>query len=131
ILAVFPAANFAGRAEACQAALAAVAEAEKGLAELNVRRGESSDPPVAHGIGLHYGDTLYGNIGVVERLDFTVIGREVNVASRIEGMTKQLGCSPICSAAFIEYAGVAAEPLGSFELRGVAEPVELFRLKNG
>jgi len=131
VLAVFPEANFADGAAACHAALEAVAETERQLAALNARRGPDAGPPVAHGIGLHYGDTLYGNIGVIERLDFTVIGREVNVASRIEGMIKQLGHSPICSAAFVERAGVPAESLGSFALRGVAEPVELFRLASG
>lgn len=131
VLAVFPEANFASGAEACRAALTAVAEAVERLAALNARRGADAGPPVAHGIGLHYGDTLYGNIGVIERLDFTVIGREVNVASRIEEMTKQLDHSPICSAAFAERAGVPAASLGSFALRGVPEPVELFRLASG
>jgi adenylate cyclase len=128
ILAVFPVSNYADGDEACRAALAAVSGVDRRLAELNARRETLGRRPLAHGIGLHYGEALYGNIGGVERLDFTLIGRQVNVASRIEGMTKQLDCSPICSAAFAQRAGLELETLGCFDLRGVTEPVELFRI---
>ncbi len=47
-------------------------------------------PPLKYGIGLHLGDVTYGNIGIPERLEFTVIGSAANEAARIESMTKEL-----------------------------------------
>ena len=90
VLAIFPVHNFAGAAEACEAALAAAAASSERLKALNAAREERGEAPFRHGVGLHRGEVQYGNIGSKERLDFTVIGREVNIASRIEGMCKRL-----------------------------------------
>lgn len=127
ILAVFPASSFADAAGACRAALKAAAEAGEGLQALNARRAATTGADVAHGIGLHYGKAHYGNVGVFERLDFTLIGREVNIASRIEGLTKELAGSPLCSAAFAAASGLPHLSLGGFALKGVTEPIEIFR----
>ena len=125
ILAVFPASNFAGPGEACRAALAAVGQVTTALEALNARRATAGLEPVRHGIGLHYGDGQYGNIGTRERLDFTLIGRAVNIASRIEGMTKELGHPVLCTAAFAELSGAGMTVLGDFALRGVAGPTTI------
>lgn len=127
ILAVFPASSFADAAEACRAALEAAAEADERLQALNGRRAATRGVGIAHGIGLHYGKAHYGNVGVFERLDFTLIGREVNIASRIEGLTKELAGSPLCSAAFAAASGLRHRSLGDFALKGVTEPVEIFQ----
>ncbi len=78
------------------------------------------------GVGLHYGDVSYGNIGAPGRLDFTVIGSAVNLAARIEATCGKLGEPMLASSAF-----VARTPgwtsCGSFDMKGVAEPVEVFR----
>jgi adenylate cyclase len=58
--------------------------------------------PLDVGIGLHVGEVMYGNVGTDERLDFTVIGRAVNEAARLQGLTKQLGHAVIASASFAE-----------------------------
>jgi adenylate cyclase len=125
ILAVFPTSNFAGALQACRAALAAAAEADARLAALNARFDALQLAPVRHGVGLHYGEVSYGNIGSQQRLDFTVIGRAVNIASRIESKTKALAEPLLCSAGFAETAGIAMRRLGDFQLDGVARPIAI------
>jgi adenylate cyclase len=126
VMAVFPTRQLGGPTPACRAALAAAEAVEAGLADLNATRRARSDPPLKQGVGLHYGETRYGNIGTLDRLDFTVIGQAVNVASRIEGINKELDRSPLCSAVFAEAAGVEMERLGSFPLRGVTGETMLY-----
>ncbi|MBZ0142301.1 MAG: adenylate/guanylate cyclase domain-containing protein [Rhodocyclaceae bacterium] len=64
-------------------------------------------PPFAVGIGLHSGEAVIGNIGSPTRMEFTAIGDTVNLASRLEGMTKQLGCAILASEQTIAAAGPA------------------------
>jgi adenylate cyclase len=130
ILAIFPSGSFPDSQDACRAALNAVTDAENRLDELNRSRGEIGQAPICHGIGLHFGNARYGNIGTAQRLDFTLIGREVNIASRVEGLTKRLEASPLCSQPFVERSGIAMESLGQFELRGVSEKMKIFRPNN-
>lgn len=122
ILAVFPVASFADSKAACESALTAARNSTAGLSDLNAQRSAQGTPGFAHGIGLHLGEAQYGNIGSKERLDFTVIGREVNFASRVEGLCKEVGEEILCSAAFAACC-VATRPVGSFRLKGFAEPV--------
>jgi adenylate cyclase len=73
----------------CAVALAAAAEAN-GLAEaINRARHEAGHAAFAFGIALHVGDVIYGNIGGATRLDFTVIGPAVNLASRSPGYARR------------------------------------------
>ncbi len=80
------------------------------------------------GIGLHLGEVTYGNIGVPERLEFSVIGPAANEAARIEGLCKELG-QPLLTSA--ELARVLPEnwvSLGHHPLRGVGVEREIFTL---
>ena len=61
-----------------------------------------------HGIGLHVGEFQFGNIGSLRRLDFTVIGNEVNVAARIEAKCSALQQRLLMSAAFVKQCGMPA-----------------------
>ncbi len=72
-----------------QRALAAAIDMQQRLAALNRRLQQDGLPTLSIGIGLHTGELLIGAIGSKRRLDYTVIGDTVNVASRIEGMTRR------------------------------------------
>lgn len=128
VLAIFPVSAERGAGEACLAAVRALHDATQRLASLNEGALARGKPELAHGVGLHVGTTSYGNIGGHERLDFTVIGRTVNIASRIESQCKPMGAVALCSREFVELAGIPARSLGSFELKGVAGQVELYAL---
>lgn len=114
------------------AARHAVAAAREILAEIDRRRAADGDWPLEIGIGLHIGPCVTGNIGSPRRKEFTVIGDTVNLASRLEQLTKQYGSRLIVSDAIIaalgEEAG-AAIPLGAVAVKGYAEPVPVWGLE--
>ena len=128
MLAIFPIAAGGLAGEACGRALAATADAGEAMAELNRRRAEAGDAPLDYGVALHVGDVAYGNVGAANRLDFTVIGPAVNLATRIESVCKIVKQRPLMSRAFVEAAGCAADLVGRFELKGIAAPQEVFAL---
>lgn len=114
---------------ACAAALGAVTEANLALDRWNEERAARGEPPLDHGLGLHLGTAEYGNIGSSSRVDFTVIGPDVNLASRIEGTCARLGRRVVASSAFASRAAaVRWESLGTHALKGVPEPQALFGL---
>ena len=112
---------------ACRRGLrAARAAQERLLALREERRGRGGYEPRV-GVGLHFGDVTYGNIGAPARLDFTVIGRAVNLASRLEGLSSTLGRSVILSAEMAAHLlGEGPEPLGVHAVKGLAAPVAVF-----
>ena len=117
VLAVFPA-EHGGRHEACQRAARAIENAFAKAAGMRF---------VA---ALHVGPVVYGNIGSLDRLDFTVVGPTVNYLSRLEGIAKSLDRRAVCSkevAAVL--AGEFAISLGDQTLKGFAEPQEVFELR--
>jgi adenylate cyclase len=109
-----------------------VAEARHAMAALNERNGETGRAPLNYGIGVHVGDVMYGNIGSRTRLDFTVIGPAVNMASRLETLTKQLGRTVLLSRSFADLveSDFDLERLGEYPVRGFNEPIELFAYRD-
>jgi adenylate cyclase len=124
LLAIFP----LSEPRACANLLHAVTEARQAMTALNEKNGESGWAPLNYGIGVHVGDVMYGNIGSRARLDFTVIGPAVNMASRLEALTKQLGKPVLLSRAFADSVegDFALEPVGEYPVRGFSDPIELF-----
>jgi len=111
--------------------LSTINQVHLALEALNSQNEKAQLPLLRHGIGVHLGDVMYGNIGARGRLDFTAIGPAVNVASRLETLTKDLKRSVLLSSAFAKFAGQAEllEPLGTFILRGLKDPIDVFALK--
>jgi adenylate cyclase len=126
MLAIFPLGEGGNISGICGGALAAAIEAESAMAQLNSRRAEAGASALDFGIALHVGEVTYGNIGAPRRLDFTVIGRAVNLASRIESLSAPLGRRVLLSADFARAAGGGFDSLGRHALKGIAEPQEIF-----
>lgn len=124
LLAIFP----LSEPNACVNLLHAVSEARHAMVALNERNRATSRAPLNYGIGVHVGDVMYGNIGSASRLDFTVIGPAVNMASRLEALTKQLGRTVLLSRDFAELVEkqFELEHVGKHEVRGFSDPIELF-----
>jgi adenylate cyclase len=124
LLAIFP----LDSTSACGDLLAAIREAQAAMAALNEENIKKGHQALGYGIGVHVGDVMYGNIGSRSRLDFTVIGPTVNIASRLESLTKEIKRPVLLSQAFVEMAGCQKnlENLGSHTLRGLSEPIGVF-----
>ena len=127
MLAIFPFDN-ATRVRTCRCAVDAAAEAVCAIDRLNAARREASKPTVAVDFALHLGEVQYGNIGAVDRLDFTVIGPAVNELARIEGLCEPLGYQVLVSAELAAAVDASCRlvPLGCHALRGVREMQEIY-----
>ncbi|TWT15896.1 adenylate/guanylate cyclase domain-containing protein [Reyranella sp. CPCC 100927] len=134
LLAVFPFTAFGDEAQAAAASLAAAQAAMAAIEHLNVEPPPELAriggwQPLRSGIALHEGDVFFGNVGAEARLDFTVIGRAVNAASRVEALTKTLGRSILITEPVARRLERPLDLLGAHALRGLAEPVPLYGLK--
>ena len=129
LLAIFPLSN----PSACSDLLRAIGEARSAFARLNEQNLAAGRDALGYGIGVHIGEVMYGNIGSRNRLDFTVIGPAVNIASRLEALTKEIKRSVLFSQAFVERAGCASEleEVGSYPLRGLSAPVTAYAFATG
>lgn len=104
--------------DAASRALRTAARMERALAVHNEERAAQGLPPLHQGIGVHYGEVVVGNVGTPERMQYTVVGDVVNMAARLEQMTKELDASIVASAAVVEVAG-AVEGLPPLRARGL------------
>lgn len=131
LLAVFAFDHFASKEAAADAALSAAKKGLEAVARLNAAAAGDWDhetpwEPLRTGIGLHEGRVFFGNIGGAERLDFTVIGQAVNIASRVETLTKSLKRPILLSGAVAQLIENPLESLGNQTLRGLGDPMEIF-----
>jgi adenylate cyclase len=113
-----------GSSPSCAAAFKAARLAHERLGAMSL-----PDVELRAGIALHFGEVSYGNIGSGERLDFTVIGRDVNLTSRIErlcGSTSQPLLMSERFASLLTLPGVTS--IGWHVIKGFVEPIQLFAL---
>ena len=105
------------------------------ISEWNEERSARGEHAIKVGVGLHFGSVVLGDVGDENRLEYAVIGDTVNVASRVEGLTRSLGADIVVSGAAIaaaEAGGADATMLKEFEtadpqsIRGRAEPVPVW-----
>lgn len=127
ILATFGA--VAAAASPCRQAALAASAMMGALDALNAERAVAGATAIAQRIGVHAGEAMVGNVGSEDRLEFTVIGDVVNVASRIEQACKRTGDPVLLSRAVVEACpDLVVVARGRPELPGVTEPPELFAL---
>ena len=124
VIAIFPVADN-DPARACASALAAAQTTLAALQALppEIRRHICID------IALHYGDAAYGNIGSGDRLDFTAVGRDINILSRLELLCKDVGRPLLMSGAFAAEVAAPVFEIGHFELRGFRQHQSLYGLR--
>jgi len=111
-------------------AVMAALEMRTRLKKINVDFKARGLPEIRSGIGLHSGQVVAGNMGHAERMEYTVIGDAVNLASRLESMTKELKCDVILSEDLFRQveAFVNAEPLHKIKVKGRDQEVMVYRL---
>jgi adenylate cyclase len=126
VLAIFPVEEAGSSGVACQRALDAALTARMQLPSINAERRVRGEEPIDFGCGLHIGEVAYGNIGSMERLDFTVIGTAVNVASRIQDFCKTLAQPVLLTADIAAEVGTPLVSCGKHRIRGITTPVRLF-----
>jgi adenylate cyclase len=111
---------------ACRCALAM----PKALVKLNAKWKQEGRPPIAIGIGLNTGDVNVGRMGSEKRLNWTVMGDNVNLASRLEGITKQYQIQVVISES--TYNAVAGKfvcrELDKIKVKGKNQPVNIYEL---
>jgi class 3 adenylate cyclase len=104
------------------------------VAELNARRADKGLVPIHIGVGINTGEVVAGILGAAERLEYTAIGDAVNVASRIEGLTRQLeGHDVLISQATLDSMGsdhsFEIEDQGGFQVKGKASLVHIYSVR--
>jgi adenylate cyclase len=114
-------------------AVSAAQEMERALAEFNEEQRRAFLPEIMIGIGIASGDVVAGNVGSSAKLEYTVIGDAVNVAARLQELTKELGVPILLSAETARLTGDAAvfADVGDVDVRGKARPVRVVRLEPG
>jgi adenylate cyclase len=129
VLAFFPAGDNGGR-QACADALEAAASARDRLTALKRENSEKSGS-IEFGIGVHFGDVVFGNAGTRERLKFGVLGRAVNEVARTADMAKLLQRPVVVSDEVARRSSFALSDLGLHELRGIPTARRLWAMDVG
>lgn len=103
-------------------------EMQKGLTAVNRKLLEKGYPRLEIGVGIHSGKVILGNIGSDKKLDYTIIGDGVNLASRLEGLTKSYGCSVLISDSTRNQIGDSLFfiPVDSVRVKGKKQQVFLY-----
>jgi adenylate cyclase len=118
--------------DACRQALRAAAAIAANVEELNQFLSHDLREPIRFGIGIHGGEVIVGDIGYRDHMVFTALGDAVNVAARLQDMTKTLACEAIVSEEVRITADIAADdlPQQQVAIRGRAEPMIVRTIAN-
>jgi adenylate cyclase len=111
-------------------AVRAAVEMRQRLRQWNARPERAGKPPLRHGIGIHTGTVLAGNIGSAERLSYALVGDPVNLASRIQGLTKDFGADILISDATRRRVDAAfqVEELPAVKVKGRSVDVNVYKV---
>jgi class 3 adenylate cyclase/ABC-type uncharacterized transport system substrate-binding protein len=128
IMALFP--------DKAEDALISAIEMQKRVIDFNINRLEKGYQPIDIGIGLHLGNLMLGTVGEEKRMEGTVISDAVNLAARLEGLTKMFGASTIMSErtlSALEDRSVkyTYRYLGQVNVKGKKETVKLYEIIDG
>ena len=126
VLAIFPFENEDEKKTAIKMATMALKSSTEIHRKLNQQRQKAGLATFKFGIGLNVGSVMFGNIGVPQRLAFSVIGPTVNEVSRIETLTKIVGKSILVTKEVAALDSAAWTSLGEHTLAGVSQKVELY-----
>src|SRR5215467_12525504 len=111
---------------AVQSALAMI----ETLATLNRRWSTEGLPPLRMGVGIHTGEVFAGNVGRAGKVKYAVVGDTVNLASRVEGLNKDLGTTMLVTESTYHAAGLDLEvkDRGLVSVKGREEPVRVYEV---
>jgi adenylate cyclase len=133
IMALFDHPDLDNNVEAESAVKAAINMQEE-LQAFNQQRSKEGFESIGTGIGIHSGQVMIGTIGSKERMDFTVLGDNVNLASRIESLTKQYGVGILISDSTLrllrDLDQFQHRELDWVKVKGKSKPVELYEIFN-
>lgn len=119
----------------CEDALRAAIRMRKLLLDYNRERIRTGLAPIETGTGIHYGSVILGTIGEDERMEGTVISDTVNLASRLEGLTKHYGAAIVVSQPFLDEMTSRDEfsvrSLGRVRVKGKSDAVSIFEVFDG
>ena len=114
---------------ACESALAMMKALARLNAQLASETGWSALPPLAVGIGINTGTCCVGNLGSDQRFDYSVIGDEVNVASRLQGQSESYGTSIVISEKTrVRVPDLACLEIDLIRVKGKTLPVRIYAL---
>ena len=126
VLGIFPFHDESGLGEAAERANAALDRAISLSASSNKSRESQGLERFNFGVGLNVGEVKFGNIGIPQRLAFSIIGQTVNEVARIESMTKLLQQPVLSGVGLARLNPERWRSIGAHKLDGVLDPVELF-----
>jgi adenylate cyclase len=111
-------------------AVRAAQEMRRRLAAWNAARARLGQPPLRNGIGIHTGTVLAGNIGSADRLSYALVGDAVNLASRLQGLTKELNADVLVSGTTRSQIDgeLPLTPLPAVKVKGRTAEVEVYAL---
>ena len=117
-----------------QAAVKAAIGMQRAIAIYNQERKNAGHQPIETGIGIHSGQVMIGTIGSEKRMDFTVLGDNVNLASRVESLTKKYGVDILISDSTLrllsDLENFRHREIDWVKVKGKANPVELYEIYN-